>query len=67
MRWRAFVVEHLTKVTHVEPSAARWAAHDMVGLVRWLAVDPLADELAAWDVTHRASLFFMARPHMLEL
>ena len=58
MRQRAIVIEHLTKVTHVEPSAAHWAAHEMLGLVRWFPVDPLADELAARDVTHRA---FIAR------
>jgi hypothetical protein len=53
-RLRALVIEYLTKITHVEPSAAPWAAHEMLGIVRGFSIDPLADELAARDVTHRA-------------
>jgi hypothetical protein len=55
MRQWTFVIEHLTKIAHVEPSAACWATREMLGLIRWFPADSLADELAARDVTHRAT------------
>jgi hypothetical protein len=49
MRQRFLVVEHRAEITHIEPTAARFAFPKMLGLGQWRSTDTLAHDLPAWD------------------
>jgi hypothetical protein len=52
VRQRPFVLEHLTKVAHIDPPVALRAADEMLGFILRRITDPFADVLTARDVTH---------------
>jgi hypothetical protein len=55
VRKRAYVIEHVTKVTAIDPPAAV-ALNEMLSFIRRLSTDALAEIFSAWDardVVHR--------------
>jgi hypothetical protein len=47
MRQRSFVLEHLAKVAHVDPTAAHRTLNEMPGFVLRLLANALPDDFAA--------------------
>jgi hypothetical protein len=56
---RAFVLEHLAKITAVDPAAAGWTSEEMLGLARGPFAKPPSEGLAARDVDY---VFFGEAP-----
>jgi hypothetical protein len=57
MRQRSFMLEDLGEIAHVDPTAARWALDEMLGIVVGLLADPAADDFAAFDVHGPSGIF----------
>ena len=59
---RAFVLENLTEITAIDPTAARPAFDEVLGLVLRLRSEPSAEIFAAGDVGHLGRLLPRLKP-----
>ena len=61
VRHRPFVLEHLSKITAVDPAAAGGTPKEVLGFVVGQAAEALPDVLAAGDGYHLPNPFFASR------
>ena len=52
MGQRPVMLEHLPRIAHIEIAVAGWAEREVISFIRCLTIDTLAEESAAWNVSH---------------